>query len=279
MVLVTNQSITKGAKKTMTQTPYAPPSANNLEADEKLCNTCNAVIHKKAEICPKCGVRQSKPASKGALLLLTFFFGSVGAHRFYLGNHLLGILYFLFFWTGIPGLIALIEFIVFAFTSSETIEDNYIAHGSAAVIAVIMMFISIMYLGILAAIAIPSYSDYMQKAVHKAKVLEAVSLLEGAKEVAFVYYVEDGKFPSTVELESNGVITSSNYTASIVSNSQGLYLQATMNDDSSVVGGKTIRITYIQNSDSQNSYSWICSPGYPDGMDNKYLPPSCRNYE
>ena len=53
-------------------TPYAPPDAIQLEQNSKLCFTCNAVIHEKAEICPKCGVRQRKPASKLTLLLLTF---------------------------------------------------------------------------------------------------------------------------------------------------------------------------------------------------------------
>jgi TM2 domain-containing membrane protein YozV len=42
-------------------------------------------------------------------VLLAFFLGSFGAHRFYLGEMGLGILYFVFFWTGIPGLVALIE--------------------------------------------------------------------------------------------------------------------------------------------------------------------------
>ena len=54
----------------MTNTPYAPPTTMLLKAEEKLCSTCNAVIHKKAEICPKCGVRQQNPANKSALLLI-----------------------------------------------------------------------------------------------------------------------------------------------------------------------------------------------------------------
>jgi TM2 domain-containing membrane protein YozV len=136
----------------MTQTPYAPP--HPIEVDEKLCSTCNAVIHKKAEICPKCGVRQRKPANKPVLLLLTFFLGGFGAHQFYLCNYVLGIFYLLFSLTGIPALIALIEFIVFAFTSREKIEADYTAHGSVALIVVVIVFF-IIIIGILAAIAIP----------------------------------------------------------------------------------------------------------------------------
>ncbi|TRU24990.1 MAG: NINE protein [Microcystis aeruginosa Ma_SC_T_19800800_S464] len=43
--------------------------------------------------------------------LLAFFLGYLGIHKFYLGENLAGILYLLFFWTFIPGIIAFFEFI------------------------------------------------------------------------------------------------------------------------------------------------------------------------
>ena len=42
-------------------------------------------------------------------ILLDLFLGGIGAHRFYLGQVGLGIAYLLFCWTGIPGLVALID--------------------------------------------------------------------------------------------------------------------------------------------------------------------------
>ncbi len=45
--------------------------------------------------------------------LLAFFFGGLGIHKFYLGRVGQGILYILFCWTGIPSIIAFIEFIIF----------------------------------------------------------------------------------------------------------------------------------------------------------------------
>ena len=42
-------------------------------------------------------------------VVLAVFLGSFGAHHFYLRRNGLAILYCIFFWTGIPGLIALIE--------------------------------------------------------------------------------------------------------------------------------------------------------------------------
>lgn len=41
--------------------------------------------------------------------LLTLFLGGLGAHRYYLGETGLGIVYTLFFWTAIPALVAFIE--------------------------------------------------------------------------------------------------------------------------------------------------------------------------
>lgn len=42
-------------------------------------------------------------------VLLALFLGSFGAHHFYLRRNGLGIMYVLFFWTGIPALAGLIE--------------------------------------------------------------------------------------------------------------------------------------------------------------------------
>lgn len=42
-------------------------------------------------------------------LLLALFLGGLGAHRFYMGDVGLGILYFVFVWTFIPAIVALVE--------------------------------------------------------------------------------------------------------------------------------------------------------------------------
>lgn len=50
--------------------------------------------------------------SKVTFLLVTFFLGGIGVHKFITGRTLQGILYLVFFWTFIPGLFALVEFII-----------------------------------------------------------------------------------------------------------------------------------------------------------------------
>ena len=42
-------------------------------------------------------------------VLLCFFLGGFGAHRFYMGQIGLGVLYLIFFWAVIPHLVALVE--------------------------------------------------------------------------------------------------------------------------------------------------------------------------
>jgi len=144
--------------------PYAPP-ASAPAPGHKQCDSCGADILAKAEICPKCGVRQHSHVSKAVLLLVTFFFGGLGAHKFYLGKWWQGALYLIFFWTWIPALIALVEFIVYCFTSEDRLNEKYSAHGTAAlVIVIVAVFFGVAMIGILAAVAIPAYQDYTHRA-------------------------------------------------------------------------------------------------------------------
>lgn len=64
-----------------------------------------------------------KSVNKIGYALLAFFLGGFGAHKFYAGKVGLGILYLLFCWTFIPGIIAFIEFIV-ALTKTADVNGN-----------------------------------------------------------------------------------------------------------------------------------------------------------
>jgi len=57
--------------------------------------------------------------------LLAFFLGAFGAHKFYLGKHLQGVLFILFFWAVIPSILAFIDFIVFITMSDENFDKKY----------------------------------------------------------------------------------------------------------------------------------------------------------
>ncbi len=53
-----------------------------------------------------------KPVNKLVYCLLALFVGGFGIHKFYAGKVGMGILYIIFCWTGIPAVIAFIEFII-----------------------------------------------------------------------------------------------------------------------------------------------------------------------
>lgn len=105
-------------------------------SDEKFCTECGEIINIKSEICPKCGVRQmaspntlSGTASNGknkiVAALFALFLGGIGAHKFYLGQVVLGIIYLVLCWTFIPALLGFIEFIIFLTMNDETFNRKY----------------------------------------------------------------------------------------------------------------------------------------------------------
>lgn len=103
--------------------------------DEKFCQECGAVIRTKAEICPKCGVRQATSSSglyvapngrsKLAAGLFGIFLGGIGVHKFYLGEVGWGIVYLIFCWTFIPAVIGLIEGIIYLTMTDQAFAQKY----------------------------------------------------------------------------------------------------------------------------------------------------------
>ena len=63
--------------------------------------------------------------SRVAAILLAFFLGGFGVHKFYLGRVGQGILYLLFFWTFIPTILAIIEMIIYICKNDEDFARKY----------------------------------------------------------------------------------------------------------------------------------------------------------
>ena len=117
------------------------PPAQAKGADDKFCSHCGSIISVRAEICPKCGVRQmaapstsvvslnavTAPNGKSRIVaaLLAFFLGGFGAHKFYLRQTGWGILYLLFFWTFVPSIIAFVEFIMLLVMSDDEFSRRF----------------------------------------------------------------------------------------------------------------------------------------------------------
>ncbi|MDZ8262431.1 NINE protein [Nostoc sp. ChiQUE01b] len=76
--------------------------------------------------------------TKSTAIILCFFGGWLGIHKFYLGQNVAGILYLLFFWTCIPSLIAFVEFFVLVLMPDSEFNTKYnqgLASTSGAVSA------------------------------------------------------------------------------------------------------------------------------------------------
>lgn len=66
---------------------------------------------------------------KKTATFLAIFLGGLGIHKFYCGKIWMGILYLLFFWTGIPAVVSLIEGIMFfSQTDDESFSRKYVAN-------------------------------------------------------------------------------------------------------------------------------------------------------
>lgn len=195
----------------VTPPPVATTTApRTTRPDERYCGDCGELVAIGADRCPHCGVQQRGGVSKTALLLITFFLGGIGGHKFYLKRYWLGVLYLVFCWTWIPQFIALIEFIVYACTSSEKLRRKYTATSSAVVVVIVCLAGVVFVGGILSAITIPQYLNYIARAkanVAKANYDTAIALVksEFAKESAALVAT------SNVVAELNGGIKRSPY--------------------------------------------------------------------
>ncbi len=131
----------------------------------------------------------------------------------------------------------------------------------------IELMIVVAIIGILAAIAIPAYTDYTARA----QVSEAVELMGGLKTPLTEWYHDRGTLPSA--LASLGtVVTSGKYTSSITLS--GSTLTATMKSSGSANGkiaGKTVQLVY-----NTTTGQWTCSTGASNGVASSHLPGACR---
>jgi len=96
---------------------------------QKYCSNCGAQIDANAEICPKCGVRQPgmNPPRRNRIVAAIFalLLGGLGIHKFYLGKVGWGIVYILFCWTFIPGIVGFVEGIIYLTMSDEEFAAKY----------------------------------------------------------------------------------------------------------------------------------------------------------
>lgn len=108
--------------------PLADAEAESGSADSRTVHSSDGQIHidiSQTTSAPHVSVHVGKRrVKKVAYCLWAFFLGGLGAHKFYEGKYLMGFIYLLFCWTGIPAVIALVEFIIAICKTSD--EEGYI---------------------------------------------------------------------------------------------------------------------------------------------------------
>lgn len=153
----------------------------------------------------------------------------------------------------------------------------------------IELMIVIAIVGILAAIALPAYQDY----IVRSKLSEPMAAMAEAKTTVAEYVAATGRYPTSAT--SFGLNTAFRTASETIENlsiedpTTGQPLRIVANvatcvwDGSDCVetGGDTLAFHLSGSTNSDNSMSWECLPGDNGGTDSgpiplKYLPANCR---
>ena len=126
----------------------------------------------------------------------------------------------------------------------------------------IELMIVVAIVGILAAVAIPAYSDYTTRA----KVTEGISLAAGGK----TYVSESLAVNQTVDTGSWDAPSATDIVSGIAMNASGVITISYDSDE--VAGGGDLVLTPT----GTNPVTWACDAATSGGIDNKYLPANCR---
>ncbi|MBF0179882.1 MAG: pilin [Magnetococcales bacterium] len=133
----------------------------------------------------------------------------------------------------------------------------------------IELMIVIAIIGVLAAVAIPAYQDY----IARAQASEGVSLLAGLKTSVSEYYQDKGSMPALASL--SGVQTSGKYVGAITFSGSsgatlGMVATYTLSGVNSSIAGEAIQLLT-----TDGGRNWTCT-GLGSLAGSAYLPGSCK---
>lgn len=135
----------------------------------------------------------------------------------------------------------------------------------------IELMIVVAIIGILAAVAIPAYQDY----IGRAQTAEAIELLAGGKTPYAEWFSDKGTWP-TATASAMGT-TSGKYTAGIASagaSGSTIQLVATMKSAGSVNSNVATKTLMIET--TNGGRTWTCKTGGGNNIDAKFLPGACK---
>ena len=137
----------------------------------------------------------------------------------------------------------------------------------------IELMIVVAIIGILAAVAIPSYRDYTARA----QMSEALSLLSGFKTGLAEYHQSQGSFQSTLKATQFGSTVSGKYVGEVkFENIGGDSVEISAKMKKAVSGvAKEIAEQKLWMGSYDGGRTWTCNAGN-SSIDNRHMPASCR---
>lgn len=130
------------------------------------------------------------------------------------------------------------------------------------------LMITVAIVGILAAVALPAYQDY----VARSQVSEGLLLSSGAKPLVSEYYSNHGSYPTNNDVGFSGYIGS--YISKTELGENGRIIATFGNQVNSKLTGKTVTLVPTPDQNTEN-LTWNCI----SDMEQKYLPITCINVQ
>lgn len=134
----------------------------------------------------------------------------------------------------------------------------------------IELMIVVAIVGILAAIAIPAYQDY----IARAKVTEALAYAAEAKTSVAEFYATNNTWPSSSAQAGVTTAPGTDYISEMTWNAGNTRIEVTLTNINTAVQGDEIYLTGTLANATAQTISWDCT--FSDTTALKYVPSNCR---